>query len=58
MNNDCDRNPASDGEHEAWLNLSIRGLEEGYGKDEPEYSSELIKEVNPHYMGTLCDIDR
>jgi hypothetical protein len=38
-------------ERQAWLNLSIQGLEEAYGKDEPEYSSDLIKEVNPHYEG-------
>ncbi len=46
-----DRNPVTDDEHEAWLNLSIQGLEEAYGEDEPEYSSDLIKEVNPHYEG-------
>lgn len=44
-----DSDPASDDEREAWLNLSIQGLEEAYGEDEPEYSSDLIKEVNPHY---------
>ena len=38
-------------EREAWLNLSIRGLEDGYGKNEPEYSTDLIKKVNPHYAG-------
>ena len=48
---DLDRVPASDDEHEAWLNLSIRGLGEAYGEDEPEYSADLIKEVNPHYAG-------
>ncbi len=36
-------------EREAWLNLSIQGLEDGYREDEPEYSTDLIKEVNPHY---------
>ena len=46
-----DSDPASDDERETWLNLSIRGLEEAYGKDEPEYSSDLIKEINPHYAG-------
>ena len=40
-----------DDEHEAWLNLSIRGLAEAYGEDEPEYSTDLNKEVNPHYEG-------
>ena len=38
-------------EREAWLNLSIQGLEDGYGEDEPEYSTDLIKRVNPHYTG-------
>ena len=36
-------------EHEPWLNLSTQGLEDGYGEDEPEYSTDLIKKVNPHY---------
>ena len=40
-----------DDEYEAWLSLSIRGLGEAYGKDEPEYSTNLIKEVNPQYEG-------
>ena len=47
---DPDRDSVED-EHQAWLNLSIQGLEEAYGEDEPEYSSNLIKEVNPHYEG-------
>ena len=51
MDNDCDKNPVSDDEHQAWLNLSIQGLEEAYGEDEPEYSTNLIREVNPHYEG-------
>jgi hypothetical protein len=38
-------------EREAWLNLSIQGLEDGYGEDEPEYSTDLIKKVNSHYVG-------
>ena len=38
-------------EREEWLNLSIQGLEGAYGEDEPEYSTDLIKEVNPHYTG-------
>ncbi len=41
----------SDDERQAWLNLSMQGLEEAYGEDEPEYSSDLIKDVNPHYEG-------
>jgi hypothetical protein len=47
-----DRDPVKDDEHEAWLNLSIRGLGEAYGEDEPEYSTDLIKAVNPHYAGS------
>lgn len=38
-------------EREEWLNLSIQGLEGAYGEDEPEYSTALIKKVNPHYAG-------
>ncbi len=38
-------------EREAWLNLSIWALGEAYGDDEPEYSADLIKEVNPDYAG-------
>ena len=46
-----DRVPVLDDEYQAWSNLSIRGLEEAYGEDEPEYSNDLIKEVNPDYVG-------
>ena len=42
---------SAEAEHQAWLNLSIQGLEEAYGEDEPEYSTDRIKEVNPHYAG-------
>ncbi|MDP2268070.1 MAG: hypothetical protein Q8K46_02775 [Deltaproteobacteria bacterium] len=41
----------SDKEHESWLNLSSQRLEDAYGEDEPEYSSNLLKEVNPDYEG-------
>lgn len=41
----------SDNEREEWLSLSVQGLEDGYGEDEPEYSTDLIKKVNPHYAG-------
>ena len=41
-------------ECEAWLNLLIQGLEDGYGEDEPEYSTDLIKKVNPHYPEGRC----
>ena len=46
-----DRNPVTDDEHEAWLNLSMQGLEEAYGEDEPEYSTDLVKKINPDYVG-------
>ena len=39
----------SDNEHEAWLLLSSQRLEDAYGENEPEYSSDLLKEVNPNY---------
>jgi hypothetical protein len=39
----------SDDEHEAWLILSSQRLEDAYAENEPEYSSDLLKEVNPHY---------
>lgn len=38
-----------DNEHEVWLLLSGQKLEEAYGENEPEYSSDLLKEVNPDY---------
>ena len=37
-----------DDEREGWLNLSIQGLEDGYGEDEPEYSTDLIKKEIHH----------
>ena len=39
----------TDSEHEAWLLLSGQRLEAAYGENEPEYSSNLLKEVNPDY---------
>ncbi len=39
----------SDNEYEAWLHLSGQRLESAYGEYEPEYSSNLLKEVNPDY---------
>ena len=38
-------------ERAEWLNLSIQGLKDGYGEDETEYPTDLIKKVNPHYAG-------
>jgi hypothetical protein len=39
----------SDDERNAWLILSGQRLEDAYGENEPEYSTSLIKEVNPYY---------
>ncbi|MDI6792129.1 MAG: hypothetical protein QME81_04590 [bacterium] len=39
----------TDNEHGAWLRLSGQRLEDAYGEDEPEYSLDLLKEVNPDY---------
>ncbi len=41
----------SDNEYKAWLHLSGQRLEDAYGKNEPEYSKNLLKEVNPDYEG-------
>lgn len=38
-----------DSERESWLRLSGQGLKGAYGNDEPEYQSDLLKEVNPSY---------
>ena len=43
----AEKEPGSD--HESWSNLSSQRLEDAYGKNEPEYSSNLIKEANPDY---------
>ncbi|MCK4762578.1 MAG: hypothetical protein KAW12_10315 [Candidatus Aminicenantes bacterium] len=36
-------------EHENWLSLSGRKLEQAYSEDEDEYAPSLLKEVNPNY---------
>lgn len=36
-------------EYRDWLLLSRQKLEDAYGANEPEYSENLIKEVNPDY---------
>ncbi len=38
-------------EREDWIVISQKGLEQAYGKNEPEYSADLIKEANPDYEG-------
>lgn len=44
-------NQQPDEEHEDWLLLSARGLENAYGEDEVEYSLNLVEEPNPEYEG-------
>ena len=39
----------TDDEREVWLLLSRQGLENAYGEDEIEYSSDMIKIHNPEY---------
>jgi len=34
-----------------WFMLSAAGLEAAYGDDEPEYTSDLVIELNPDYEG-------
>ena len=41
----------TDNEHEDWLYLSEHRLIDAYGKNEPKYSSNFLKEVNPDYEG-------
>ena len=38
-----------DNEREGWLLLSGQRLASAYGEDEPEYSLDLLKEVNDYY---------
>jgi len=39
----------NDIERENWLNLAEQTLSNAYGDDEPEYSLDSLKEVNPYY---------
>ena len=38
-------------ERRDWILLSGRGLEAAFGKNEPDYSLDLIEEANPDYEG-------
>jgi len=38
-----------DSEHQEWLVLSYQKLKDAYDENEPEYSIDLVKEVNPEY---------
>ncbi len=40
-----------DVERDDLARLSLESLARAYGDDEPEYSPDLIKEVNPEYEG-------
>ena len=40
-----------DKEREDWLRLSAINFERAFGDDEPEYTLDMIKEVNPNYEG-------
>jgi len=43
------RNEEAKKEREAWVQISMKGLENAYGDDEVEYSLDLIKKPNPDY---------
>ncbi|TAN01244.1 MAG: hypothetical protein EPN39_02630 [Chitinophagaceae bacterium] len=36
-------------ERKDWIKLSMEGLSRAYGPDEPEYTVDMVKEVNPKY---------
>ena len=38
-------------EREAWSGLSMQMLARAYGEDEPEYTTDMLKWVNPDYEG-------
>lgn len=44
--NNLDFDPAQE-----WVNISLSGLSQAYNENEPEYSLESIKELNPEYEG-------
>ncbi len=37
-------------EDQEWYMLSSQSLEEAYGKDEPDYPLDKVKELNPEYQ--------
>lgn len=39
----------SEDEHDSWLIMSGQKLIDAYGENEPEYSTDMLKEVNPYY---------
>ena len=38
-------------ERETWHNFSMQMLARAYGEDEPEYTTDMLKWVNPDYEG-------
>ncbi len=38
-------------EREAWHSFSMQMLARAYGEDEPEYTTDMLKWVNPDYEG-------
>ena len=38
-------------EREAWYGLSMQTLARAYGEDEPEYTTDMLRWVNPDYEG-------
>ena len=43
--------PKEGAEEADWRRLSLQNFAAAYGEDEPEYSLDLVKEVNPEYEG-------
>ena len=41
---------AEEEERQDWLRLSLHGLVAAYGDDEPEYTIDMVKELNPDYQ--------
>ena len=39
--------PNDDAERAAWLALSARSLASAYGRDEPDYGPDCVREANP-----------
>ena len=38
-------------EREVWYSFSMQMLARAYGEDEPEYTTDMLKWVNPDYEG-------
>jgi hypothetical protein len=41
----------SDRDREEWYRFSRRNFQQAYGDDEPEYTLDMVKEINPDYEG-------